>query len=297
MKISRILSALLLIHLGAASLRAAAPAGFGDSFLTFTVNFPVANGTGSGLFYFGSDGTFRLVSLHTVSPSTQEDIYAASANGTYTYAVSGDDPNQGTLSLTLAQPAGFTGYFMTLEFAGPSTGAISYSPQGANGPLSPSTFGQGTFSQLVHEQNNFLVNVSNRVTLRSSDTAITGFVAQGTGERLVLVRVDGPSLAQFGVNPVSEAPRLALFQGTGTEQIGTGQEWDSGGQSTGGYDAQAMSWIFSMAGAFPLSAGSGDVAYFGVMSPGIYTAQASDPNATAAGGSALIEVFILPYSG
>ena len=115
MKISRILSALLLIHLGAASLRAAAPAGFGDSFLTFTVNFPVANGTGSGLFYFGSDGTFRLVSLHTVSPSTQEDIYAASANGTYTYAVSGDYPNQGTLSLTLAQPAGFTGYFMTLE--------------------------------------------------------------------------------------------------------------------------------------------------------------------------------------
>jgi hypothetical protein len=297
MRTFRILSALLFAPLAASSLRAAAPAAFGDSFLTFNVDFPVANGTGSGLFYFGTDGTFRLVSLHTVSPSTEEDIYAASTTGTYTYTVSGDDPNQAVLSLTLAQPSGFSGYFMSLEFTGPTTGTISYAPQTPNGPTSPATFGQGTFSQLVHQQNNFLVNVSNRVTLRSSDTAIAGFVVQGGGTRLVLVRVDGPALAQFGVSPVSETPQLALFQGTGTAQIGSGAKWDSGAQATGGYDSQAMSWIFSMAGAFPLSAGSGDVAFFATMSPGVYTAQASDPNAAAIGGSALTEVYILPYSG
>ena len=52
-----------------------------------------------------------------------------------------------------------------------------------------------------------------------------------------------------------------------------------------------------MVGAFPLVSGSNDVAFFGVMSPGVYTAQASDSKVTAAGGSALTEVYILPYSG
>jgi hypothetical protein len=292
------MSALLFAPLAASSLHAAAPAAFGDSFLAFNVAFNDEDGTGSGLFYFGTDGTFKLVSLHTVYPASGTDIYGSSATGTYTYTAGGDDPNQGVLFLTLAQPSGLlTGYSMSLEFTGPTTGTISYAPQTPVGPLSPADFGQGTFSQLVHQQNNFLVNVSNRVTLRTSDTAIAGFVVQGAGTRLVLARVDGPALAQFGVNPVSETPQLALFQGTGTAQIGTGAKWDSGAQATGGYDSEAMSWIFSMAGAFPLSAGSADVAYFGVLSPGIYTAQASDPNATAVGGSALTEVYILPYSG
>ena len=293
----RILSALLFAPLLAPSLRAAAPAGFGDSFITFNLGFP-SNGTGSGLFYFGSDGTFRLLSLHTVSPSTQEDYYWPSTTGTYTYAAGGSDPDQGLLTLTIAQPSGaYTGFSMLLEFTGPTTGTISYAPQTPNGPLAPATFGQGTFSRLVREQNDFLVNVSNRSTLRTSDTAISGFVVQGNGTRLILVRVDGPSLAQFGVSPVSETPRLGIFLGTGTDQIGSGAKWDSGSQATGGYDSEAMSWIFSMSEAFPLGAGSGDVAYFGAMSPGAYTAQASDPNATAAGGSALTEVYILPYSG
>ena len=120
---------------------------------------------------------------------------------------------------------------------------------------------------------------------------------QGGGTRLVLVRVVGPSLAQFGVSPLSGSPQLGVFQGTGTLQIATGQKWDSGSMNTQGYDAEAMSWIFSMVGAFPLVSGSNDVAFFGVMSPGVYTAQASDSKVTAAGGSALTEVYILPYSG
>jgi hypothetical protein len=58
-----------------------------------------------------------------------------------------------------------------------------------------------------------------------------------------------------------------------------------------------MSWIFAMAGAFALQPGSKDVAYFSVLSPGVYTAQSFDTTAPATGGSALTEVYILPYSG
>jgi len=223
-----------------------------------------------------------------------ESFYDTSRTGTYVYTPSASDPNQATIALTVAQPSLYLGYFMALEYSGATGGMIAYSPQGANGPM---FYTQGSFSQLVRLQNDFLVNVSNRTTLRAADTAISGFVIQGGGMRLVLARLIGPSLALFGVSPVSRNPQLSLFQGTGTSQIAAAQKWDSGALNTKGYDAQAMSWIFSLAGAFPLSAGSGDLAFFSVMSPGVYTAQASDSTVAAAGGSALTEVYILPYSG
>jgi len=57
-----------------------------------------------------------------------------------------------------------------------------------------------------------------------------------------------------------------------------------------------MNWIFSIAGAFPLNANSNDQVFFGMLPPGAYTVQVSDTTVGAGGGTALIEVYILPYS-
>ena len=149
------------------------------------------------------------------------------------------------------------------------------------------------FRSFLRRKNTFLTNVSNRVTLRPNDTAISGFVIEGNTQRLVLVRTVGPTLAEFGVSPVSAHPNLKLFSGIEANLIASGQPWGSGTT----YDAQAMGWIFGIAGAFQLKTGSNDVVYFGVLDPGAYTAEAFDPTVGVEGGSALTEVYILPYSG
>jgi hypothetical protein len=291
----KILGAFALAHIATLAASAQTPTGIGDSFLTFTYT----NGstiTGSGLFYFGTDGTCRKFALSTTTGPTgaPSTTYDASQSGTYTYTPSASNTNQAAVAVTMDGSGTITGYFFSVDFGTGTSGTLDFSPQGQFGPL---IFYTGNFSLLLHTPNTFLANVSNRVTLRPSETAITGFVIQGGGSRLVLVRTVGPSLAQFGVSPVSQNPQLNLFQGTGTSQIASGAVWGSGAFSTGGYDPQAMSWIFAMVGAFSLQANSNDVAFFGVLSPGVYTAQSSDATAPAGGGSALTEVYILPYSG
>jgi hypothetical protein len=272
----------------------AAPASVGDTFLSFT--YQAQGFAGAGVFYFAPDGTCRKFSLSTLNQAAAATVptYDASASGTYTLIPSADDPNRVDVSVSMAGPGIIIGYYFSLEFTGPTSGNLNFSGQQQAGPL---FLGFGTFSLLAHSQNNFLVNVSNRVTLRPSDTAIAGFVVQGSGSRLVLVRTVGPSLAEFGVSPVSMNPQLNVFQGTGTTKIGAGATLASGTSALGGYDAQALGWVFSMAGAFPLQSGANDSVYFSVLSPGVYTAQASDPTTPSSGGSALTEVYILPYSG
>jgi hypothetical protein len=290
----KFLAVVLFALVVAPLVRAAAPASLGDMFLSFT--YQAEGFAGTGLFYFGSDGSCRKFSLSTLNQAAEATVpaYDPSASGTYTVIPSNDDPNRVDLAVTMPGPGVITGYYFSLEFTGATTGTVDYSAQDQFGALYVS-FGGFTF--LAHSQNNFLVNVSNRVTLRPGDTAIAGFVIQGSGSRLVLVRTVGPSLAEFGVSPVSMNPQLQVFQGTGTSKIGAGATLAYGPSSLGGFDAQAIGWIFSMAGAFPFVAGSNDVAYFSVLSPGVYTAQATDATVASGGGSALTEVYILPYSG
>jgi hypothetical protein len=173
-------------------------------------------------------------------------------------------------------------YGYTLEFASDTQGTIT---------AGVSTIGTESFSMLLPAPNPFLMNVSNRVVLRATDTAITGFVIGGTGNRLVLVRAVGQGLTPFGVAPVSGSPALSLF--LGPTLAGSGAPWGS----VPGYDVQAMNWIFNLAGAFSLPSGSSDAAFFGVLSPGAYTAQVHDATVGSSGGTALVEIYILPYSG
>ena len=139
---------------------------------------------------------------------------------------------------------------------------------------------------------------------------------EGSSPRLVLIRAGGPYLANFGVSPVSSNPKLELFSSSGAP-LAAGQDWSLVTYSSiepnlpagpngalppvfyfspTQFDAQAMNWIFNIAGAFPLNANSNDQVFFGELPPGAYTVQVSDTTVGAGRGTALIEVYILPYS-
>jgi len=251
------------------------PTQVGDSFfITSMVGpFGISN---NNLLYLAPDGTCKQ--LYFKATFDENVSYLPSQSGTYTYIQTQDNPYEATLTSYFS---GGPTYYV-LEFAGDSSGLATVN----------SFIGQSRFALLLASKNSFLTNVSNRVTLRPTDTAITGFVIEGAAPQFVLIRTVGPTLAQFGVSPVSGNPRLNLFSGIGTDQIASGQPWGS----VTGYDAQAMSWIFTIAGAFQLQTGSNDVVYIGLLPPGTYTAQAFDATTGATGASALTEVYILPYS-
>jgi hypothetical protein len=254
----------------AIAVSASPPAQVGDSFFIESMVGPDGI-RDSSVFYLGADGTCKqLQSMHEYSGGGEGPTYAPSQSGTYTYVSTPGNPLEATLTIV---GAGINNAFY-LYFSSDTSGGIS----------------SGIFSFLLASPNTFLTNVSNRITLQATDPAITGFVISGSAPRLVLIRTVGPSLAQFGVSPVSTHPMLNLFMGTGANRIASGQPWGS----VTGYDSQAMSWIFSVAGAFQLQPDSKDVVYFGLLYPGAYTAQSFD---TTTSGSALTEVYILPYSG
>jgi hypothetical protein len=288
MQMPKILSCTALAILAApasgalGSAPALPPASVGNSFVSLYSEY---HGLGaSQLLYLGSDGTCKQLSLGYLEGEGLAPVYQPSQTGTYTYVPTAGTPYEATLNINTA--AGSTAY--VLEFTGDNSGFLS-APGLGGFPV----IGSSSFSFLPATPNTFLTNVSNRVTLRPADTAVTGFVIQGTASRLVLIRTVGPTLAQFGVSPVSANPAMNLYSGTGTDLIASGQHWGS----VTGYDAQSMGWIFGIAGAFPLESGSDDVAYFAVLKPGIYTVQSSDATTTSSGASALTEVYILPYSG
>jgi len=278
MKSSRLNATLLILLLRVGVMQAAPPNQVGDSFLS--VDYGVEGQTAK-LFYLASDGTCKLLTAGSVTSAFT--TYSASKTGTYSYEPVAGNPNQAALTLVLSDG---TNDSDTLVFTSDTSGYFASLPASSS------------FGLWLALPNTFLSNVSNRVTLRAGDTAISGFVIEGSASRMVLIRAVGPTLANFGVSPVSAHPQIQLFAGTGADSIALGQAWSLITYPTllQQYDAQAMGWIFEIAGAFQLNSSSADQAYFGVLPPGNYTVQTTDSSVGAAGGSALSEVYILPYS-
>jgi hypothetical protein len=292
MKIFRPLAFVMFAQLAVIASYALPPTSISDSFLSFTYG-GTATSTGAGLFYFGTDGTCQQLTLSTTligAGGVPQTTYETFRTGTYAYVPGDGVTTEPVVTLTMSGAGAETGDTFAFFFSSDTDGILDFARYGQDG--FEYAIG-GSFTLLLNSQNNYLANVSNRVTLRPADTAISGFVIQGTGSRLVLIRTVGPTLALFGVSPVSQNPQLNLFLGTGSDKIGSGQPWGS----VTGFDDAAISWIFGKAGAFGLETGSTDVVYFGVLSPAAYTALSSDTTAPANGASALTEVYILPYSG
>jgi hypothetical protein len=131
-----------------------------------------------------------------------------------------------------------------------------------------------------------LVNVSTRAQVGTgANIIIPGFVISGTGSEELLVRADGPSLAQFGVGGLLAQPSLSVVNSSGTTIA----------MNTGWATSSAPSLITSVGasvGAFPFTAGAVDSAQVVTLPAGAYTIQVSGANGTT--GVALAEVYEVP---
>ena len=127
----------------------------------------------------------------------------------------------------------------------------------------------------------YLTNLSVRSNAGSgSQTLIAGFVVAGTGSEAVLLRGDGPTLSDFGVDGALSDPVLKLFNSSGTE-IDSNSKWDG---------SALLDLIFSEVGAFALPSGSNDAAlYESALPVGSYTAEVV--SAGGSQGTALLEVY------
>lgn len=131
-----------------------------------------------------------------------------------------------------------------------------------------------------------VVNLSTRARLTSpGDEVSAGFVIEARS-RVVLVRVVGPGLAQFGVD--NPAPDVALTLKREGQTLHENDDWSSNPGSDLTERAAAR------VGAFPLAPGSRDAARVVVLPPGVYTLHAQIPGIGIANGTVLLEIYTVP---
>jgi hypothetical protein len=137
-----------------------------------------------------------------------------------------------------------------------------------------------------------LMNVSGRGQVGTgSNILIEGFVIAGpaNSEEQVLLRADGPILANFGLaGSLLSQPSLSLYNSAGAI-IATNTGWSSAS------NAPAIANAAATVGAFSLPAGSADSALLVNLPPGNYTMQITGANQST--GVALGEVYEIGASG
>ena len=127
-----------------------------------------------------------------------------------------------------------------------------------------------------------IINLSIRSFVGTGASAVTvGFVINGTGNKQLLIRGVGPTLASsFGVSGVLATPQISVFDSSQT-LINSDTSWGGGAVLAG---------VFSSLGAFALPAGSADSALFLSLPTGsLYTAQISGVGGST--GVALAELY------
>lgn len=129
-----------------------------------------------------------------------------------------------------------------------------------------------------------LVNASVRAHVGSGAAVlIPGFVLQGSGPTLLLVRGIGPGLARFGVSDYLPDPQITLY--AGDTAIAANDTWSS--QAT----SAALTSAAAQVRAFALTSGSRDAALLVTLGPGSYTVHASGVG--GATGTALVELYVV----
>jgi hypothetical protein len=242
---------------------------------------------------FRADGRFVYLKLASGSPlivTAPDKVFIQNPpnDGSYIYRRTGE--STGTMDLLFDGGGQST---IDLNFYSPTTG----------GSPNPSTSGAPNsffLSDLAALDSAPAVNVSLRGRVSEGRPLIAGFVVPGPIDpasvgivpppqnttREILIRVVGPSLAQYGITGAWADPDFRLFHGSEPANVNEFHynDWSSNAGSKK---------IFGYVGAFPLLDGSKDSADVVRLSPGVYTivcnAVAGDP-----GGEALIEVYSLP---
>lgn len=136
-----------------------------------------------------------------------------------------------------------------------------------------------------------MLNTSVRGIASATKPVILGFTITDT-QRDVLVRVIGPSLAQFGVSDAAADTTLTLQ----TARLGTYSNDDWGSFTPqenilAGATAPLVK-MGALTGAFPLGLESKDAAVYAKLPPGSYTVQGYSKSAMPA--EVLLEVYVAP---
>jgi hypothetical protein len=131
-----------------------------------------------------------------------------------------------------------------------------------------------------------LANISTRTQVGTGgNIIIVGFVVSGSGTEQLLVRGDGPGLAQFGVPGVLAQPSLSVYNSAGAA-VASNTVW---GTNT---NPSQIASVAASVGAFALTQGSADSAEIVNLQAGAYTMQVSGVNNTT--GVALAEAYEVP---
>ncbi|GAB5561300.1 MAG: hypothetical protein SynsKO_29470 [Synoicihabitans sp.] len=133
-----------------------------------------------------------------------------------------------------------------------------------------------------------LANLSTRGrSLLDADALVPGFVISGTGTKQLLIRVIGPTLADFDVPNTHANPSLTLkrFDTTTSSyvDVATNDDWSDNA------NAAAIASISSTLGAFALDAGSADAVILPTLDPGQYTVVTGSPDGDT--GTAIVELY------
>ncbi|ACB75282.1 glycosyl hydrolase 115 family protein [Opitutus terrae] len=125
-----------------------------------------------------------------------------------------------------------------------------------------------------------VMNISVRGKAGTGDqTLIMGFVLAGTGNKTVLLRNKGPTLATYGVPGTLVDPELELFRES--TSVRQNNDWAS--------ETAASPALFARLGAGPLLDGSRDAALVAALPAGVYSAHGRGLGGTT--GIALVEAF------
>jgi hypothetical protein len=233
---------------------------------------------GPGLAQFGVSGFLAQPSLSVTSQSTGNKIANNTAWGTNANAAQIASVASQVGAFALTSGSADCAIIVTLP-----AGAYTVQVSGVNNTT-------GVALAEVYEVSSSgarLANISTRAQVGTGGSIIiAGFVVSGSGTEQLLVRGDGPGLAQFGVTGALAQPSLSLInQGSGAT-IASNTVW-----GTGSNPAQVTS-IGTKVGAFSLAAGSADSAVVANVPAGAYTAQVAGVNSTT--GVALAEVYEVP---
>lgn len=276
---------------------------------------------GAGLTVNSGVATTRLINISTrAMVGTGANIlipgFVVSGPGTETLLIRADGPALSQFSVTgvLAQPtlsvysgstliASNTGWGTnmnpaTIASTAAQVGAFAFTPGSADCALIVNLTAGNYTVQIsglnsttgvalaevyeVASTGTRLANISTRAMVGTgANILIPGFVISGPGSEELLIRADGPSLAQFSVTGILAQTILGVYNGSTLVASNTG--W-----STSADPAQIVS-VAAQVGAFSFSPNSGDSAQIVNLTAGSYTVQISGVNSTT--GVALAEIY------
>jgi len=206
----------------------------------------------------------------TLVSNPTNQLVSSGSSATFTVNATGTSPTY-QWNLNGTPIAGATSASYTVTASSSTTGNYTCTITNAAGSVT-------TPAATLTLNTTHLQNLSARSIVGTSNLSV-GFVSAGSAAKSILLRGDGPSLANYGVTGVLANPTLTLYTSAGTS-LAANSAW--GGSSS-------LSNIFTQVGAFPLTATSNDAVLNQSLTSGTYSAIVTGANSST--GAAMVEIY------